>query len=919
MHCLDIDQLDGLAAGSLAADEATRIEDHIRICGRCAMRLEEIRANLLAAGSIASLLRQDEYSQRKQAAAAGSSCDATLRTPVPPMAHGESHVVSHMPEWIGAYRILREIGRGGMGVVYEAEQSRPRRTVAIKVLRSDIATSGLLRRFEHELQMLARLQHPGIAQVYEAATFESPEGPRPYFALERVDGLPLRKYLQTRAPAPRERLDLLAAVCDAVHHAHQKGIIHRDLKPGNIMVDAVGRPKVLDFGVARLTDGDDQSETRQTDVGQLVGTVPYMSPEQLSGDPNALDIRSDIYALGVIAYEALAGRLPHDIAGQPIVEAVRMIRDGEPTPIAAVNKSCAGDVATIVHKALAREKERRYQSAAELADDIRRFLRDEPITARPPTAAYLLQKFARRNKPFVAASAVVLITLIAATAVSALQARRAVRAEQQAQLQLAAANDARDAARRMAIEAQKQADKAAAVRTYLEDMLAAAQPDREGGRHDITVRQTLEAAEQKLANGSLDDQPELAVAAYTTIGNTYRSLGHFAEAEPMLRRAVDIGRETYPQGHEDLAFALNKLARTLQEQTQFEEAESLFLEALAMRRRLHGERHEHVATILNNLGYLDYQRGRFAGAETFHQQALSMQRGLPGDHREGIATSMNNLALVYIQAGDFPKAEEMLRESLAIDVENRGPEHPKVLATMSNLSHALAMMNRIREADSIERKALAIRRRVLPPDHPDTAASLNNLAIRTSQLGNNAEAETLYREALDIYIRIRGPRHAETAQAMTNLGMLLLETDRPDEARQLVADGLAIRRESLGDKHPVMLDSLFKMSLVYSKQGQTGQAARQLEECIALAREVLPARHWQIGAFLRAYGENLIAGRQFAEAEKALLEGFKILSSALGEPHRATQSCIRALAALYAAWEKPEQQKTWATRLAATP
>jgi len=354
---------------------------------------------------------------------------------------------------IAGYRILRVIGEGGMGTVYEAEQERPRRIVALKMIKPGLATAALLKRFEQEAHALGRLRHPGIAQIYEAGMADAGHGPQPYLAMEFVTGRPLDQYVTERNPGVRERLDLVARICDAVHHAHQKGIIHRDLKPGNILVEDSGQPRVLDFGLARVTDSDIQA-TMQTDVGQIVGTLPYMSPEQVLGDPLALDTRSDVYALGVLLYLVLAGRLPYDLRKAHLAECIRVIREVDPSPLGTVSRVFRGDVETIAARALEKEKERRYQSAAELASDVRRHLADEPIVARPPSAAYQLGKFARRNRTLVAGAAATVLALVAGIGASSWQAVRARRAEGLATSRLAQTQEARALAERRREESE---------------------------------------------------------------------------------------------------------------------------------------------------------------------------------------------------------------------------------------------------------------------------------------------------------------------------------------------------------------------------------------------------------------------------------------------------------------------------------
>ncbi len=349
-----------------------------------------------------------------------------------------------VPETIDRYRILERIGEGGMGSVYLAEQDNPRRRVALKMIRAGMVTAGLRKRFQFEAEVLGKLQHPGIAQIHEAGEIESDAGPQPYFAMEYIEGIELRQYAKSRDLDVRAQLELTARIADAVHHAHQKGIVHRDLKPENVLVmdqtnltaggvDSeffdLGQPKILDFGVARATNADLQMTTAHTEIGQLVGTLPYMSPEQVAGDSGELDTRSDIYALGVLMYELLAGKPVFDLKHKPIPEAVRIIREKEPTRLGSVDTAYRGDIDTIARKALEKDCNRRYSSAADFASDIRRFLANEPIYAHPPSAFYQLKKFAQRHKGLVAGLVLTLFVLIVGIISSMIFAISAIQSE----------------------------------------------------------------------------------------------------------------------------------------------------------------------------------------------------------------------------------------------------------------------------------------------------------------------------------------------------------------------------------------------------------------------------------------------------------------------------------------------------------
>ncbi|MBI1826399.1 MAG: serine/threonine protein kinase [Planctomycetes bacterium] len=381
-ECPDISAWELLSQGGVEDAAAEHLRMHLETCRECRTAFDNVRRN--------------ERLLESMKIAWNDCADAAPLGPAP------------IGMKIGRYEVTGFLGTGGMAAVYRAVQEQPHRTVALKLMKLGFASRAALRRFEHEAELLGRLHHPGIAHIYEAGVAEVAGQRQPFFAMELIDGQKLTDYANSRNLTMRQRLELIVRIGEAVHYAHQKGVIHRDLKPSNILVaeeadsadrarvGAVGQPKVLDFGVARATDVDIQATTVQTDIGQLVGTIPYMSPEQTVGDPKELDVRSDVYALGVVCYELLAGLLPYSVKGRSVPDAVRVIQHDDPTPLSSINRVFRGDIETIVAKALEKDKERRYVAVSALVADIRRYLNDEPIAARPPSATYQLAKFARR-------------------------------------------------------------------------------------------------------------------------------------------------------------------------------------------------------------------------------------------------------------------------------------------------------------------------------------------------------------------------------------------------------------------------------------------------------------------------------------------------------------------------------------------
>ncbi|MEW5974533.1 MAG: serine/threonine-protein kinase [Acidobacteriota bacterium] len=869
---------------------------------------------------------------------AGSTLGGVVEKAAATVVYGGDHWTGRR---LGKYQLLRLIGEGGMGAVYEAEQDHPRRIVALKVIKGGVASSELLHRFERESQVLARLQHPGIAQIYEAGAAETDFGSQPYFAMEFIHGVPLRQYAEAQKLDVRQRLELMAKVCDAVEHAHQRGVIHRDLKPANILVDEGGQPKILDFGVARATDSDTQA-TRQTDVGQLIGTLAYMSPEQVDADPLELDTRSDVYALGVILFELLANRLPYLLSDQ-LHEALRVIREEDPSRLSSISRAYRGDVEVIVGKALEKDKTRRYASAAALADDLRRYLTDQPITARPASTSYQLRKFARRHKALVGAVVAVFVVLTAGIVVSAWQAVRARRAEM------------------AAVEAQQTAQ---AVNEFLQnDLLAQASAATQSGPRskpdpDLKVRTALDRAAERIT-GRFDRQPGVEAAIRNTIGQTYRDLGLYPEARKQLERALELHRRVSGPNEPVTLRAASHLGFLAQLQGNYSEAETLLTQTMEAQRRMLGPEHRDTLSSMSNLGVVYSVQGKYPQAEVLLSQNLEICRRVLGSEDRSTLSIMGNLASVYWNQGKYAQAEALHSKAVEINGRVLGPEHPQTLVSMSNLANDYFSEGNYAQAEVLGGQTLEICRRILGPEHLETLRSMIIMANAYCAQGKYAECEAVQSQAVEVQSRVLGPEHLHTLISMNNLADAQFLQGKYAPAEALFNKILTVGRRAIGSEHPFTLTFLADFSTMYQRQGKYALAERHAAEALAGRRRALGSENletmasaadlalayisqgkfdgseplareafefgrkrqpddWQTFRAESLVGASLAGQKKYAEAEPLLLESYRGMAErkdrmgVLNSYHldRARDWIIR----LYRSWGKAEQAAEWRGR-----
>ncbi len=825
------------------------IDAHAATCAPCAAALEGIRSDMALEGEVRRAIAAPESTTR-------------------------------FPE-IPGYARERELGRGGMGVVFAATQVASGRHVAIKVVRGAAwVGENALRSFRREIAVLARLSHPWIAALYDAGTTADGEH---WFAMELVEGRTLLRDADERHLPRPDRLRLFAKVCDAIQHAHAHGVVHRDVKPSNVLVDARGEPRVLDFGLAKFVESDLALTSAISEPGAIRGTIAYMSPEQARGDGAAVGPSSDVYALGVVLYELLTDALPNDVSRVSLLEAVRAICEDPPRRPSLRDPSLRGDLETILLKALEKEPERRYASAAALADDLRRFLADEVITARPPSGAYQLRKLVARHKlAFGAAATVFAVAVGSAVALGSMyrdsEARRI-----EAEVARARESEARGVAEGALAETERQRAEAHAQSRLAEERRAFAEdqaPRKQStldlfmemsgrARHeadgpDVTVAGVVANAGRDLEKRT-DLAPGIAAAIALNVAGVENSLGHHARAEELLRFAIEQrAREDHvPDGDDaflqaQLATVLDLLGQRAEAGIALERAEAILATATDVAPRVRVNVASQRAKRLK-------QDGDFAGAEAAFRDALARSEAVDGPLASPTLNLLTDLANLLGDAGRSAEAGPLVEDLVARHERANGPNHPSTLNARVNLAMHHLDEGRNEEARALLEATLAEQLKQLGPANQQVLMTTNNLAGAYYRLKQHERALAIWLDLLPRQEALQGPKSIGALNTRKNIGSMLYELKRFDEA-------LAQQRDFV-------------------------------ERC----REALPKLHSLAVLGRTALARTMITLKSYAEAQAALTEVLDDLRSMPGANPAWTRNAASLLVAAYERSGEPEK------------
>jgi non-specific serine/threonine protein kinase/serine/threonine-protein kinase len=705
--------------------------------------------------------------------------------------------------------------------------------VALKIVKLGMDTKEVVARFMTERQALAAMDHAYIAKVFDAGQIAAG---RPYFVMELVDGVPLLDYCDSNRLSLKERVELLILICQAIQHAHLKGVVHRDLKPSNVLVTSGSpnpTPKIIDFGIAKAVGLDiPERITEFTRANQALGTPAYMSPEQACLGRMDIDTRTDVYSLGVMLYELLAGCLPADPAETNYAEFLHLLANGElktsrpswrvsllstrveiasarsSTP-AALKRQLEGDLDWIVMKSLEVDRSRRYETAGALAEDLRRYLREEPVSARPPTISYQFRKLLRRHRVQVVAASVTAVGLLGGTAATAVGLVRATRAEARARQEAATSRQVSD---------------------FLTRLFTLSNPYEAPGK-PATVRELLQRGATAIET-DLKEQPAVQSNLFGTLSKVYEALGQYPESKRLVEKALALTPVSGQDGDLQRAALLLQLGRANQRLGDMEQTRKLFEQALALRVRALGDNHLDVARVLNNLGAVHGQMERYGEATSAHERALAIQRRVGGPHHTDVAHSLRGLAIVQDRQGNVEAGLELFRQSLEIFEKNYGANHSFTAAGLQDIAVSLRTLNRHEEAQQLLERSLAILKRVHGPDHPDVSFSAHSLGVVLVAQGKLKAALPVLQDGFRIRMATMGPHNPRTADIADSLAMLWVSLGDLDKGRQLLEQALRGHEQAYGAGHSSTLETRGHLARTLVKAGRYKEAIPHLRDIV---------------------------------------------------------------------------------------
>jgi serine/threonine protein kinase len=823
---------------------------------------------------------------------------------------------------VGNYKLLQEIGAGGMGIVYMAQQSAPvRRLVALKIIKPGMDSKQVVARFELEREVLAKMEHPNIAKVFDAGTTERG---RPYFVMELVKGVPITSYCDALELSPRERLELFIPVCEAIQHAHRKEIIHRDIKPSNVLVerfDAKAVPRVIDFGVAKAVNQGLTDKTLFTKHGAIVGTPEYMAPEQAEDSALGVDTRTDVYSLGAVLYELLTGKTPLEQAALPrpgLFESLRRLREEEApklssrlsktkelAAIAACRKMepaklarlMRGELDWIVMKAIDKERKRRYESASALARDIERYLADEPVEAAPPSIGYRARKVGRKYRGPLTAVAAIALVLVAATAVSTWQAIRASREEANAR--------------------QSDAESKAVLAFFRDNVLSAARPEGlEGGRgHEVKLYEAIDAAEPTIAT-RFAGQPRVEAAVRGTLGSSYFYLGRPGDAVRQHERAWALRQKSLGPEHPDTMSSMDDLALAYRLDGRAAQAIPLHERGLRYWERKGGREHPETLKCKNNLGVALRLDGRAKEAIPLLDEVLRAYQAIYGPDDPRSLATMQNLAVAYRSADRAAEAVTLHETCLERTRRRFGAGHPETLSAMDTLASAYLEVGKVARALPLLETAWERRAGKLGADHPETLTSASDLAVAYQLSGRTSDAVRMFQEVVEARRRKIGPDHPETLSSENSLAMTWLAAGQTGKGVTLLEEVLGMRRRKLGNENSNTLKTMNDLGGAYLDAKRWQDAEKLLRECLA-AREKREA-DWRTYLAMSQLGAALLAQQRFDEAKPLLVRGYEGMEQHQAEiPARRKKDLSNAAAraaALFDATGQKLEAAAWKTR-----